>query len=65
MCAKLGVDLADLLFAINVWLIYRIDPSASAVVAPGAEFTIDPAVAPQGLMDDPFPLLSGRIFYQY
>ena len=42
----LRIDLADLLFAIDVWLIKRIYRSSSAVITSRAEFTFDPTVAP-------------------
>ena len=55
------VDLADFHASVNIRLIDLLDPAAAAVVTAGAEFAFRPAGAPYGLVDDPLPLLPGRV----
>lgn len=46
-CTILRIDLADLLFSIDVWLIKRIYRSSAAVITSRTEFTFDPTVTPE------------------
>ena len=59
-----GVDLADLHLTVDIGLVDRVDAAAAAVVASGSELTVDPAAAPQGLVDDSDAFLPGRVFDQ-
>ena len=57
----LRIDLADLLFAIDVWLIKRIYRSSSTVITSRTEFTLDTAITPKRLTDDLLSLFTCRI----
>ena len=62
--AVLGVDFPKLFQAVNIRLVDTICSPATPVIAAGTEFAVNPAAAPQRLLNDLNPLFSGSIFNQ-
>ena len=62
--AVLGIDFPKLFQAVNIRLVDTLCSPAAPVIAAGTEFAVNPAAAPQRLLNDLNPLFSGSIFNQ-
>ena len=63
--AEFFVDLPDFFYAVDVRLVNAFRPAAAAVIASGAELAVNPACAPESLVNNADSFFPCGIFDQY